>query len=134
MKINKLIAFVFLIFVFSSCANKIEKAEIVGNEFYTFIKNNQIDQIYTLLDPQTIPYSEFPQWENAIRQQLQDRGDLQNFKVDKVNFFRTKNNDFVVKLRYRVTYLYGIFLETLTIIRRQGSKKYYIVAYKNSEF
>ncbi len=122
-------ALVLLSLLLSSCNRKVANAELVADRFYNAIMQQRLDDIKPLIDATVLKKEPFGSWKSEINAILGQRGLLQDFRKSSVKFFKDKNENFIVKLTYKVTYNYGVFYETLTLMMPKHAKEFRIIGY-----
>ncbi len=112
-----------------SCDASLKDGRYVAGRFYTLIKNKNYPKIEKLIDSQALAKNDFQQWQLVFQQLNAKRGDIDTFLLYSYENFRDKDENIVLKLRYKVYYGFIPYFETLTLIKRHGSKNFKIAAY-----
>ncbi len=116
------------LFLFS-CNASLKDGRRVAERFYTLIKNKNYPKIEKLIDRQALAKNNFQQWQQVFKQLNTKRGDIDTFLLYRYDYFRDKDDEPVLKLKYKVYYGFIPYFETLTLVKRHGSKKFTIAAY-----
>ena len=118
------------IILLTACNQTIPEAKDVGLEFYNYYLNDAYQDMYGLFDTSVIVKNSFEKFKNILINNKLQRGDLINVKIKKIKSFYDNAGNYIIEITFESEYLYGIYDEILTFIKRKNSNDIKILNYK----
>ncbi len=120
---------VLAIVAFSSCNGSVSKAQRTGRQIFQYLQSQDYDALRQMIDTAALRRASFDRWLAVFSRLQQQRGKITDFRQTGIEFFYDKNQNFIVKIHYKVFHNFTTYNETLILIKRHNSHQFKLLGY-----